>query len=359
MKIRDILALSTAMLLCCSVAFAETTCTVQDLLAETAGGWHETYEAHRRTIQVDLDIRVPNVSAFPVLHLTFEDMPETRPADGQEMSYYFPEEWRYGIQDQGHDDSDPDDKHVSQKNGDTFLYPDEPDRIYPTGGTMTLGEVIETVRSNLETYGNDPSDWQLDAPYLLQTYSYHDKKTGETVFPGVYYAFFHQKICGIPILDHAGHAHLSDPHWISPQVSAWITKPDSFEVSVEWQLKEDACLAEDVPLMPFSKIKSIVEEKILDGHIRKVIGMELGYMIYTDPVYRDDTIRRGHYDYVGHYYAVPVWQVQCWYAKDAGTKLDKRSDDVDVLNVREFRNFIIHAQTGKILNSDDYPGFVQ
>ena len=41
--------------------------TVQELREMTREGWHQTYETKWRTVQVDVDIEVPDVEAFPII----------------------------------------------------------------------------------------------------------------------------------------------------------------------------------------------------------------------------------------------------------------------------------------------------
>lgn len=40
------------------VATAQTTVPIAEIKKEVEGGWHKTYEAHGRTITVDIDISV-------------------------------------------------------------------------------------------------------------------------------------------------------------------------------------------------------------------------------------------------------------------------------------------------------------
>ena len=42
--------------------------------AEVIEGWHKTYTAHGRTIQVDADIIVPNVSKLPVVEMVWNEV---------------------------------------------------------------------------------------------------------------------------------------------------------------------------------------------------------------------------------------------------------------------------------------------
>lgn len=45
-------------------------CTVQALREVTQDGWHQTYETQWHTVQIDVDIDVPDVEAFPIIRVT-------------------------------------------------------------------------------------------------------------------------------------------------------------------------------------------------------------------------------------------------------------------------------------------------
>ncbi len=50
-----------------SGAHAETLLPITKIREQAAGGWHQTYEAHGRTIEVDIPITVPQVDSVPVV----------------------------------------------------------------------------------------------------------------------------------------------------------------------------------------------------------------------------------------------------------------------------------------------------
>ncbi|MDD3411763.1 MAG: hypothetical protein PHY12_13245 [Eubacteriales bacterium] len=71
-------ALCAAACLLCAAACAQSDAwlNITDLKAQTADGWHQTYEAHGRTIAVDIPIRVPDVEACPVLTIERGALPD-------------------------------------------------------------------------------------------------------------------------------------------------------------------------------------------------------------------------------------------------------------------------------------------
>lgn len=61
------LALLTICMLLTSVGSAQQHYTITEVRKQAAAGWHKSYQAHGRTITVDIDIRVPDVDTLPVL----------------------------------------------------------------------------------------------------------------------------------------------------------------------------------------------------------------------------------------------------------------------------------------------------
>lgn len=59
--------LTLLMLLPCRVLAEGLRYPIAELPAVTSPRWHQTYVAHERTMEVDEDVRIPAVSAAPVL----------------------------------------------------------------------------------------------------------------------------------------------------------------------------------------------------------------------------------------------------------------------------------------------------
>lgn len=62
MLVAILLALTSVM-----PAHAAEMVSIADISEETKDGWHQTYEAHGRSIVVDADIVIPEVQAVPIL----------------------------------------------------------------------------------------------------------------------------------------------------------------------------------------------------------------------------------------------------------------------------------------------------
>ena len=67
-------ALGCALLLCGGRALAEEFYTINEVRQQAAAGWHETYEAYRRTIVADVEPEIPNATQIPIEKLEFARM---------------------------------------------------------------------------------------------------------------------------------------------------------------------------------------------------------------------------------------------------------------------------------------------
>ena len=63
--------------------------SVQQLHRQSAAGWHQTIQAGRRTVVIDIDIDVPDVQAAPVLRIARGSTAYTPQAQPDELLYIF------------------------------------------------------------------------------------------------------------------------------------------------------------------------------------------------------------------------------------------------------------------------------
>ena len=251
---------------------------------EAASGWHQTYTAHGREITVDIDVPVPATDKLPVQKVEFMRLSlATTKVDATWSVFCRENENVFGFSTPTFPEGIS--GKIIKSVDDVYAYPDEPDKIYPAGGTLTLGEALAVVRHTFELTGIDPNAFLIDRPYLLRTFSYLDAKTNESVLPGEYYFSFHQALDGIPILCHSGIAFKEryklyyDPGFIS------CVAEENAYLALFSMVKATDIVAEDIPLCSFSQVISAIEKEIDNGHIRKVYDLELGYVMYEDEDY--------------------------------------------------------------------------
>ena len=67
-----------------TAAHAEEKITLSELRESCQQGWHETYDSHGRTIDIDLEILTPDTDCFPVVYA--DPLPKTGEHRGSEVS---------------------------------------------------------------------------------------------------------------------------------------------------------------------------------------------------------------------------------------------------------------------------------
>ena len=332
-----------------SVAAAQDYYTFPEVREQAAAGWHQTYEAYGRQIVIDVDPEIPDVEQVPIEKLVA--VKREAPAAGEENGLIFdcvrPEDNLFGFCTPASAEELP--KNIDSRPENGTALPRDWDRVYTLGSTLTLAGAIDVVRDGLTRAGLDAAEWDLEHPYQLRTFSYKDTKSKEIVLPGAYYMFFHQVINGIPLLNNAGDVfyHMAGGA-IASRMSVWLSDQDSYDIKA-MIFKSEGRMAEDVPLCSFEKVKEAFETEIQAGHIRKVYGLEFGYLYYEDT--EDQYERYPGYYWTDHFYAVPAWQLTCLYMYDRNKELPNYGDEDEAPNELaglEYAMITVDAQTGEL-----------
>ena len=341
MKRLSILIVSIAFLF--SIAKAQQYYTIQEIELQAEEGWHNRYEAYGREIDVAIDVKVPHVEKLPVIKVDLARMNAS--FTEEETGWHLivrPEENVFAFETLKY----PEEISEKIKKGpyEYFLKPREMDRVYPDGDSLTLANAIEVIKNKCEQVNLDISDFDLEYPYEMTTVSFYDVKTKQPSSGGEYRMFFHQNMYGIPVLCHDGYAYKDTPAYIEPpKIDACIVAEDEFLIGIEKMIETDL-IEEDIPLCSFAKIIKEVEKEIESGHIRKVYGLELGYILY------DDGDNKGTSK---TYYAVPAWKLDCLYESNRKKELPNynwKNINWDRYS-NEYASIVINAQTGKM---EDY-----
>lgn len=350
-----------SMILCLAILFpltglAARHVTITELREQAKAGWQQTYQAHGRTISVDVMPHVPQVEAFPVLKVGMADLkPQPDP-----MGVFTP----YTQDEPGFATLEANRKAVTDTKGYTsggVLYSGfDLDKAYIPANPQTLGQMMDMVADILDR-SQLPADLiYQDLIRSLMLGIYQDKRGNKEPEPGLAILEFYQAMRGIPVVADKWKAYLVNKRPVSfsyaspcPRPSALIKMPDQYVVFFIYMLKETAQLAPDVPLAGFDSIKSTVEQEIKAGRMRQVFGLTLGYAIYSEIIPKPVKGQSFHtLDSV--YYAVPIWAVDCIYVENAKTRLQDYSDwDLsggDPFNVLEYHRILINAQTGELVD---------
>lgn len=367
---RAAFAMLAALCLTATSAMAATTdyCTIVDLKVQPANGWHQTYEAHGRMIEVNIPVQVPATDSFPVL--LAEPMPAVSDLEVTKNNYAETEDGEYANQ------------------AGYFLYQSPTSRAYtaaaknvklaqmPKGYTgyplirhLNALELDTSYAANNDTTIRQsqalleecwqhffPNETLELTPSWVYAYSSCRKYNGNAqtygdetwdAFEGPLMAHFNQCMGGIPLLCYASESYqqftartfkaeddlCADVCAISQSYrSAGL---DMFYSLQYHTLRKTSVLSEDVPLCSFSKVMATCEGLIANGQLRRVDTMRLGYAIW---------LKKG-----GSFVLMPTWVIEgeLFKSADAAPKQSQRSYDNDPL---EYGKILINAQTGELID---------
>ena len=362
-----------AILLCPTTGHAQEYYTLQEIREQAELGWHETYiDSQGRNIRIETDIEVFGEKTAPVLKVSvpqfvldgerFEE--ETTWKDGKRIEIYR---------------NNPADYVFPIKQGEQSLIVYQSCRelidmheMYAKeyGTDLTMQEMVEHLGGILLKLGISAECYFYNQPIDFSVRCKVKKDTFELIEPGMFLAHFWQEMYGFPILAHISSAfEKSDWPYYTPQAVMTMRGLNEYSIVLD-MVKEEEKLVDDIPLCSFEKIQSAIESKIIQGHIRKVFDVRLGYVMFNDPECPEDI--ESVYD--ATYYLVPMWTVGCIYLdkpKKEYVVREKQDDElyVNEKNSIEYRTLFINAQTGELIDyydkskighgNADYQGFIE
>ncbi len=323
--------------------------SITELQKEAAAGWHETYQAHGRTITVDIPIIVPNVGAFPVLRV--EKQPAVQNGLLKDVNVAANSD-NYLSFSQVSPNRQP------VKKGDAWfretftLTPVEIDwdKHLTMDNPITAGEAI-TIFDQVFTrlYGSSWKEhFRLDNLWVTGRLYAYNRKTKDFGGPmntwGGYEFSFAQALCGIPVLTRG-------PGGLSPSLqeaqpcpsamaSAHISAADDYSVRVNMvRILDMPC--PDVPLLSLDAVKTEFEKWIAAGRLREVRSLSLGYGLCADPSTK------------GIYWAYPVWVLDGVLYKNASE--EPMPPPEEGMDTRPTRSLYLPAQPGSVMPQFDEP----
>lgn len=103
-------------------------------------------------------------------------------------------------------------------------------------------------------------------------------------------------------------------------------------------LRELDELAQDVPLCGMDEIIAGIEDRIMQGYVRNLHALRLGYCCYLG---KEDEI-----------ILYPIWQVECDYFYDPQREAKRYEEwaDVPITSGYDYRTMIVNAQTGEFMD---------
>lgn len=345
------LAMTGMLLISAFPASAEQYYSVKEVYKQAQEGWHETYTDFKgRTIPVDVDVFVPEVSAMPVSRMKMVRMEEPGVENKDDFILNIKPQYNrfiYYTKDYVMEEN----PRIEWNPEDIYWMPDNADEIYAPGNAEPLSDMLDIIRSSMEHFQVGADEYDFTRPYDVRLHGIYEKKSGEIARPGQYDFSLYQTVHGIPILCHAGHAFTKRAGTAQSYEAGCVARSENEYLVTLNKVTEAERKAEDVPLCSFDKILKSIEQEIIEGHIRKVYSLELGYIVYNDPEEIFNCDRQMGYHEYEHMYAVPGWRLQCLYVADKNEELPNYGEDEFIgkeQNSLEFMSVVVNAQTGEV-----------
>lgn len=358
-----------AVLLCmiCTTAIAESShYSIRDLPVFTSPRWETRYEAHSRTIEVDVDVTIPEADHAPVI--TARRMPPLTESVCSELEAWCAQAEkedrvnRYSFRSNDYSTQvthalppawgkSRDSEFVNGAMGQNLfdLYEYDMDQAYADNNALTVTEALAIMKDQAAAIFPEES-LHLRTVYVNgQTFW---KKSGEPIREtGGYGLCLSQTFHGIPFM---ASIHEAFTQFALDNEDPWLENRGILRGLVfdenAWSLncvfyQENSVLHEDIPLLPFDAVKGKVENLIQSGNVRWIDSVTLGYVQFdtADP---DVQV------------LAPCWVVWCEYhpAGAGSERLSGINGSADLLydgNSDYYRPLIINAQTGELIDPEN------
>lgn len=343
--------------------------TMREIREQAAAGWHETYQAYGRTIEVDIPVKVPDADAFPALMAVPMPALDNIPITG-EQGY-----------DQGNDrlfheagffrldsPSGPVKTGAAKKNRKDpprgmdvmptvrFFNQLEWDTAYAYNNPSTVRDADTLMKATWETYF--PNEKIVLTPHWVYAYGemrFYDSKTDTfsgdpwPYFQGPLMVYFDQVMHGIPVLNYSADSfrHYAGP--VNKETRGYMGGTailqgmediglEGMSQSLQYALlKELKVLEADLPLLSFHRVIGTYEQLIMEGKLRTVKSLRLGYVVWQN---------KGEPE---SYTLLPTWVLEGELFKKAR---DERQGSLpqSTFIPGEYGPILVNAQTGELIN---------
>ncbi|MEG1890141.1 MAG: hypothetical protein RR065_03980 [Clostridia bacterium] len=366
---------------------------IQELGEQSQSGWKQTYKTKWRTVEIDAKVLVPQIEKMPVLLV----------ADGVQRPLVTTQAWKESgeqpFQAGWYNDMPT---YPRKQDGKRLNKDTEPKEVYSSGfapentyvpmSDRTFGEICDRVENAITQAGYDASTFTFRNPTRLDSshmFYYGYKKDA---LPGDMSFQFRSLLNDTPVLSHIymavidhynGESREGEMLEIPRSQASYSAYDDKIYTLSLWLAKPVETIAEDVPLCSFDQVIAAIQPEIMDGHIRKIYEVELGYVLYNEPgVYYSrktqmvegrntkeemeaDSIQRTKEHAAARYYARPMWQINCLWVKSPSGKLrETASYTTDERNTLDYYQLLVDAQTGELIQEStaydrcEYKGFL-
>ena len=347
---------------------------------EVMGRWTKTYEAHGRTIEVDIPIYIPNEKELAVYDCSaYTDYIKNPNSDDKNNVYSYNENLReLTKENDGTSEADievygkgtelrimlnnPEDLLGKNKNDNIkikeygfYQYQVDDKVTYAENNEMSLEEAEKYLEEIVEYFIKDEYNG-IDIDYIKiagrgrKTKSYTDEELGEYVdyYPkGSYFFNYYQTLHKIPIMmtiiatlnnkqENKIYGDLFE-YWGTTGGICQIMDRNAFWLTVRW-MKVEKVHNEKVKLLPIEQIINAVEKEIKAGHVRNVYALKLGYIIYLNDRSPET------------YTLYPMWVLDCDYVENKNKEIKVNPYSDDIRDCFSFERICINPETAEMMD---------
>lgn len=347
---------------------------------ETMGRWTQTYEAHGRTIEVDIPIYIPNEKELAVYDCSaYTEYIKNPNSDDKNNVYSYNENLReLTKENDGTSEADievygkgtelrimlnnPEDLLGKNKNDNIkikeygfYQYQVDDKVTYAENNEMSLEEAEKYLEEIVEYFIKDEYNG-IDIDYIKiagrgrKTKSYTDEELGEYVdyYPkGSYFFNYYQVLHKIPIMmtiiatlnnkqENKIYGDLFE-YWGTTGGICQIMDRNSFWLTIKW-MKIEKEHEETVKLLPIEQIINAVEKEIKAGHVRNVYALKLGYIIYLNDRSPET------------YTLYPMWVLDCDYVENKNKEIKVNPYSDDIRDCFSFERICINPETAEMMD---------
>ena len=349
---------------------------------EAMGRWTKTYEAHGRTIEVDIPIYIPNEKELAVYDCSaYTDYIKNPNNEDKTNVYAYNENLKELVKEESNDKSEnaiievydngtelrimfnsPEEllEHNTRdyiKIKESGYYPDKvnADVIYAENSDLSLMEAEKYLEEIVRFFIRDGYDG-IDIDYIKiagrgrKTRSYTDEELGECAdyYPkGTYFFNYYQKLHHIPIMmtiiatlnnkqENGVYGDLFG-FWGTTGGICQIMDRNSFWLTIKW-MKIEKEHEETVRLLPIDQIINTVEKEIKAGHVRNVYALKLGYIIYLNDRSPET------------YTLYPMWVLDCNYVENKNKEIKVNPYSDDIRDCFSFERICINPETAEMMD---------
>ena len=349
---------------------------------ETMERWTQTYEAHGRTIEVDIPIYIPNEKELAVYDCSaYTDYIKNPNNEDKTNVYAYNENLKELVKEESNDKSENaiievydngtelrimfnSPEELLERNTRDYIkikesgyYPDKvnADVIYAENSDLSLMEAEKYLEEIVRFFIRDGYDG-IDIDYIKiagrgrKTRSYTDEELGECAdyYPkGTYFFNYYQKLHHIPIMmtiiatlnnkqENGVYGDLFG-FWGTTGGICQIMDRNSFWLTIKW-MKIEKEHEETVRLLPIEQIINTVEKEIKAGHVRNVYALKLGYIIYLNDRSPET------------YTLYPMWVLDCDYVENKNKEIKVNPYSDDIRDCFSFERICINPETAEMMD---------